>query len=311
MSGPGGERAPMAKAQILLSTYNGAAFLEPLLQSLLAQDHADFSVLVREDGSSDATPAILARYAHDPRLAFYVDGHVGTAASFFDLLARADDRASFFAFCDQDDVWLPGKLARAATRLGEAPPDTPALYCGRQIVVGETLARRGLSPIPRRGPAFANALVENIAGGCTVVVNRAARQLLTRSRPGGVVHDWWSYLVVAAFGRIVYDEQPTILYRQHRRNLIGSQDVAWNRWARRVARLWREGDRLISPQQALEFGRLFGHALDPTQARLLHRFIEHRRTRRAALAYALRPDVFRQGLVDDLLLRILIALRYA
>jgi glycosyltransferase involved in cell wall biosynthesis len=300
----------MERAQILLSTYNGAPFLEPLLESLLAQDYPAFSILVREDGSSDATPSILARYTRDPRVSFYVGDHVGTAASFFELLGRADTAASFFAFCDQDDIWLPDKLTRAVARLDEELPDEPALYCSRQILVGPTLARLGLSRIPRRGPAFNNALVENIAAGCTIVVNDTARAVLARRRPCGIMHDWWTYLVVAAFGRTVYDEQPTILYRQHLGNVIGSQNGSWGRWARRVQRLRRKGDRFIPPQQVLEFRRLFGDELDAQKARVLQRFIDHRCTRRAAFEYALRPDVFRQTRLDDLILRVLIALRY-
>lgn len=300
----------MERAQILLSTFNGAPFLEPLLESLLAQDYPAFSILVRDDSSSDATPSILARYTRDPRVSLYVGEHVGTAASFFELLGRADVGAGFFAFCDQDDVWLPDKLTRSVARLDEGRPDAPALYCGRQILVSPTLARLGLSRIPRRGPSFNNALVENIAAGCTIVVNNTARAVLTRRRPCGVVHDWWSYLVVAAFGRAVYDTQPKILYRQHLGNVVGGHPGSWNTWARRIERLRRDGDRLIPPQQVLEFRRLFGNELDAQQARVLQRFIDHRRTRRAALEYALSPDVFRQGRLDDLVLRILIALRY-
>jgi glycosyltransferase involved in cell wall biosynthesis len=296
--------------QVLLSTYNGASFLEPLLESVFRQDYPAVSILVRDDGSSDATPAILDRHRTDARMRAYRGAHLGAAMSFLDLLDRADTTAAFFAFCDQDDVWLPDKLAQATTRLDRCPGDRPALYCGRVEMVDARLASLGLSPLPRRGPSFRNALVENIATGCTVLMNPAARTMLAEHRPAFVAaHDWWAYLVVAAVGTVVYDATPKVLYRQHETNAIGIAPTRLRSTARRLRHFRRNRQELVVLRQATEFQRLYGSGLDCANARILSRFLARRRTWVASLRYAMRPDVFRQRPLDDLVLKALLGFR--
>jgi glycosyltransferase involved in cell wall biosynthesis len=308
----GGSRsAPSPRStQVLLSTYNGAAFLQPLLDSVLGQDRVRLSILVRDDGSTDATLSMLERHARAGRLVYYRGPRLGPAASFLDLLGRADPAFDTFAFCDQDDVWLPDKLSRATDHLGQQTAGAPALYCGRLMLVDEALTPLTLTPMPRRGASFENALVENIAAGCTVVLNPAARDLLTRKAPDWLVaHDWWAYLVVSAFGAVHYDAEPKLLYRQHRANAVGaSRSVAGN-LARRLRKFRRNQAEMAVLNQAREFRRLFAAQLDSRHALVLERFLERRRSLGASIAYAVRPDVFRQAAVDDWIMRILIGLR--
>ncbi len=82
----------------------------------------------------------------------------------------------------------------------------------------------GFSPLFRRPPSFANALCQSLAGGNTMVFNRAARELLCRAFPVRVVsHDWWMYLLVSGHGGVIrYDPVPSVRYRQHGSNLVGS-----------------------------------------------------------------------------------------
>lgn len=302
----------MIRAQVLLSTYNGAGYLEPLLESVLRQDHPCFSILARDDGSSDTTVAILRRYTRTGKLRVLEGTHVGATASFVELLRSADGAAEHVAFCDQDDVWLSDKLRRATQWLERESPDAPVLYCGRSRIVDADLRPLGLSVAPRRAPCFENALVENIATGCTVVVNRAARELLMGRLPeGAIAHDWWSYLVIAAFGRVLYDRDAKVLYRQHRANAVGAATTPAGRWVRRIRPFLKNRRELPMLNQALEFRRLFAQGLGPNKARLLERFIDRRRSALASLRYALRPDVFRQGSLDDLILRALLGLRLA
>src|SRR6185295_14022489 len=101
--------------------------------------------------------------------------HAGVMASFFDLLRSETGAADHVAFCDQDDVWHPDKLARACAALDRHPATVPVLYCGRTRIVDEHLRMIALSRMPRRAPCLENALVENVATGCTIVMNRAAR----------------------------------------------------------------------------------------------------------------------------------------
>jgi hypothetical protein len=212
---------------ILLSTRNGASFVNEQLDSLLAQSHADWQIFWRDDDSHDDTPALMRAFGAGSGAGRLVDlndnlGHVGITASFLGLLRKAP-RGRIVAFADQDDVWLPEKLARGVAALARMPAATPGLYCARQHLVDEAL--RPLADSPRlSGPlGFPQAMTQNIATGCTVMLNpEAARLLSDAQEPQGTLHDWWSYLLVsAAGGQVVMDDVPTVLYRQHAHNAVG------------------------------------------------------------------------------------------
>ena len=158
-----------------------------------------------------------------------VPGRLGVAGSYYALVAAAQATSLPLAFSDQDDVWLPDKLTRGLAALGAG--GGPALYCSRQMLVGETLEPIGPSEPFYRPPGFAAALTQNIATGCTILLDPAAAALVAGSiPPDGPLHDWWSYLLVTgAGGRIIADAEPTIMYRQHATNLVGAPSSRRNR----------------------------------------------------------------------------------
>lgn len=212
---------------ILLSTWNGAAFLPDQLASFLRQTGVAWRLYWRDDGSEDRSADIVRGFAAGAGAGLVEDrndnrGRIGIAASFLTLLRRAPPD-SIVAFADQDDVWLPEKLARGAEALAAIPETTPALYCARQSLVNASLQPIRLSAPLREPPGFPQALTQNIATGCTVMLNAAAVRLIAASRePAGTLHDWWAYLVVtAAGGRVMMDDEPVVLYRQHGGNAVG------------------------------------------------------------------------------------------
>jgi hypothetical protein len=149
-------------------------------------------------------------------------GHVGITTSFLGLLRRAP-RGRIVAFADQDDVWLPEKLARGVAALQAMPAHAPGLYCARQHLVAADLQKVKVSPSQRGSLGFPQAMTQNIATGCTVMLNPQAAQLLADAQePAETLHDWWSYVMVsAAGGQVVLDDTPTVLYRQHAHNAVG------------------------------------------------------------------------------------------
>lgn len=230
----------MPGVAILLSTYQGEAYLPAQLASLAAQTCADWHLFWRDDGSSDGSAAWMARQARATRIGDNL--HRGAAQSYWRLLGALDEGPQAVAFCDQDDVWKPEKLAWAVQALEQVPAGMPALYCARQQWVNAQMRPLGLSPLPQRPVGFANALVQNIATGCTIVLNRSAHRLLRQAPPppDGLLHDWWALLLVSgAGGRVIYDPRPALLYRQHRGNLVGARR-GW--WLRAVTE-WRHGPR--------------------------------------------------------------------
>ncbi|WP_297442904.1 glycosyltransferase [Acidocella sp.] len=223
-----------AGVTILLSTFNGALYLEEQLASLCAQTVTSWVLYWRDDGSQDDTTAIMAaftaRLGAERVIRSPSSGrHMGAGASFLTLLAEAAG-SNFIAFADQDDVWLPGKLAAALAMLAPSG-DRPALYCARQYLVNERLEGRTLSVLHRPAAHFPACLTQNIANGNTLVLNQPAAALVAHAgQPAGTVHDWWSYIVISACGgEILFDERPQVLYRLHKTNHIGRLQPLYKR----------------------------------------------------------------------------------
>ncbi len=228
--------APPPLVAILLSTYEGERFLAPQLHSLLSQTHRDWVLYWRDDGSHDGTRAVmrdfLSRLGPDRAVVLDENVRVGATESYMRLLRRAyADGNPVLAFADQDDVWLPEKLSRGTAELAAVPDKVPALYFARQMLVDARLRRIALSYRVRRPPGFPASLTQNLATGCTILMNRAAMALMAeRPAPAGSLHDWWSYIVVSAHGgRLIADNEPTVLYRQHDSNTVGAPRGAWRR----------------------------------------------------------------------------------
>lgn len=226
------------KVAILLCTYHGQHHLAEQLNSFAAQTFRNWELFASDDGSEDDTHSILNAYREKwgtQKLSVHFGPAEGFAANFLSLTCNARIQADYYAYSDQDDVWEPEKLERAVQWLKTIENGVPALYCTRTRLVDVSNQEIGLSPLFSRPPSFANALVQNIAGGNTMVFNSAARQLLQLAGENVdvVTHDWWAYMVIAGCGgKIFYDEHPSVRYRQHDGNLVGG-NASW------VARLQR------------------------------------------------------------------------
>ncbi len=306
--------------RILMATWNGARHLPAQLDSFLAQTHADWSLIIRDDGSTDGTPALLATFrdAHPDRQITLLapDGAPagGAAANFLRLLDHAGRLPpALTAFSDQDDVWLPGKLARAVAVLGaDAGPDAPpAVYASRSVHTDADLRPRGPSTLHPRPPAFGNALVQNVLGGNTIVMNPAAAARLAATCPAALAarvpfHDWWVYLVAAGAGaRIVNDAEPGLLYRQHGQNVLGAHaglGGALGRLGTVGAGGWRDWiDRNLAALTAVQ------DLLAPPQRATLAGFAALRRdpSARARITGLTRLGIHRQTRAGDILIRAL------
>lgn len=294
---------------VLLSTFNGAAFLREQLESLRHQVGVTVLLHARDDGSCDETCAILREYARLwPDLRDMTSGtNLGATGSFLELLKTAPPQAEYFAFCDQDDVWQPQKLTRAVAAIaGDAGP---ALYCSNVNLVGGDLTPIGVPPA-NGDTSFGHVLFENVAFGCTTVMNRAAHESIASHPPldDVVMHDWWCALVVAAMGRIRYDPEPALLYRQHARNAVGLRGNWLVQSGRDAGRLLRKARHFYRAHpQAAALERLYGAKMPPESRAILQHFVASKRSLGARLAYALTGPVKRRRVVDSALIRGLIA----
>lgn len=297
--------------QVLMSTYNGDRYLCEQIDSILAQDYIHVRLLIRDDGSSDGTVSMLREYEDTNENVEVVAGeNLGVVDSFFRLLELADD-VDYYAFSDQDDVWKPDKISRAVKLLEDARDDNdkPLLYFSKQEYVDAQLNNIGYSETPQI-IGLKNALVQNVAIGCTTIIDHHVRDLVNRHRPkSAIMHDWWIYLVTSAMGRVIYDPEPTMKYRQHANNTLGATASVFERIQRRTKRFltrnWKN-DIFRPRDQAEEFLLCFRRELEPSDHRMIQRFVRSKKGLFTRLFYALWADVQRNRLIDNLILRLMI-----
>ncbi len=232
---------------ILLATYNGTHYLDDLLDSLLRQTDPGWRLLARDDGSDDATGAILERFraAHADKVAVIDDGrgNLGAVGNFSALMAAST--ADYVMFCDQDDVWLPSKTARlrSAMQALEARHggDTPLLvHCDLRVVDQDL---HEIAPSfwryqdldAEKGAALNRLLVRNLVTGCAMMMNRPLKELVEPIPSEAIMHDWWVALMAAACGRIGCLSEALVLYRQHGGNAIGAGRPSLPALARKLA----------------------------------------------------------------------------
>lgn len=216
---------------IILGSFNGGKFLKEQLASFSAQTLEHWNLLVSDDGSSDDTLDILARFktevAGQHEVTMVNGPRLGCARNFLSLLQQVPEGTSLVALSDQDDVWLPEKLERGRIEIEAASEGArPVLYSSGSIICDENLGRVSTSPAFKNRPSFRNALVQSIGGGNTMMLNGPAIRLLKAAaqEAGSVtVHDWWIYQIISGCGgRVIRDNTPTLYYRQHAKNVIGA-----------------------------------------------------------------------------------------
>lgn len=190
-----------------MGTRNGAEYLSEQLDSFRKQTYKNWSLWASDDGSTDQTREIIGDFIASPEIngSLLYGPQQGFCANFMSLVANPEIQAAYYAFSDQDDVWLEDKLARAVDWLQTLDEAIPAVYCSRTRLTDSTGKVTGFSPDYRKAPGFGNSLLQNIASGNTMVFNHRARELLMKAQGAPIVaHDWSLYQIVAACGGQVF-----------------------------------------------------------------------------------------------------------
>ncbi len=294
----------MKNVQILMSTYNGERYLREQLDSILKQSYWDWKLLIRDDGSTDNTMKIIEEYArNDSRIHYYVGENLGVRNSFFDLMKNADLSSDYYALSDQDDVWLEDKITRAVSMM-DYDEKIPVLYASEtQLVDQELKPIKSQIRRPVIVPSFGNALVENICTGCTCLFNRELLIMVREHIPDfTVMHDWWLYLTASAYGRVIYDMEAYILYRQHGDNIVGTKATYREEFKKRLAKF--NNNRGNIKNQLKEFSRLYN--IDIPEKKYLNYIITDKSIFIKRIIIVLGDKVYRQRKIDNFIFKILI-----
>lgn len=202
---------------VLMSTYNGEQYVRDQIKSILEQHEVEVSLLIRDDGSTDATKQILSEYLDNPKCKVIFGDNIGACKSFLWLIENCDS-SEYYSFSDQDDIWLCDKLSTAVNHLIKDKYD---LYHGLAGRVDKNLVPlSNKNYIPKN--SFGGALLSS-ATGCTMVWNNKLMTEIKTYIPQNIsMHDAWVYRVTFALDfNVYYDNISHMLYRQHESNVSG------------------------------------------------------------------------------------------
>lgn len=219
---------------IALCTYNGGQYLGEQLDTLNSQTLIPNELIVCDDNSSDNTVGILEAFSQIARFPVHIyvnDTNLGVTGNFEKCISLC--KGGLIAPCDQDDVWLPGKLERLA-RVMDENPCAGYVFCDAELVdenlrsLGRRLWDENPNPFtPRerrgfsRGEQFPLLLKKNVVTGSCMMF-RASLLPKVLPIPDPWIHDYWIASIAAAFGhRGLLVNEPLIKYRQHEDQQVG------------------------------------------------------------------------------------------
>ncbi|MBR1540674.1 MAG: glycosyltransferase family 2 protein [Clostridia bacterium] len=220
----------MEKVNILMATYNGRRYVAKQIESILNQTYQDFRLIISDDCSTDSTLKILEEYeAKDNRIEIFHQGeNLGVVANFEFLIGRV--RSEYFMFADQDDIWEPDKIEKSVKKLEEEHLDLVytdlAVVDSRLHEIAPSYWRlKGLDYRIKKYNNFESLYLNNFVTGCTMLVrSKWINEFMPLPKESKyVLHDYWISLMVSQKGRIGYIDEPTMKYRQHKDNKIGSK----------------------------------------------------------------------------------------
>ncbi|MCI8307882.1 MAG: glycosyltransferase family 2 protein [Lachnospiraceae bacterium] len=291
------------KVQILMSTYNGERFIRKQLDSIINQNYK-VSLLVRDDGSTDSTIEIIKEYGRKYDFITLVEGeNIGVVKSFFELIRISDSEADYYSFADQDDIWFEGKIARAVEKLEKMDEEKPCLYCSRQTLIDseDNILNVKMKEVHIR-PGFGNAIVENIATGCTCVMNKKLRDLAAKGEPDyTIMHDWWLYLLASYMGEVYFDNRPQMYYRQHGSNTMGSRTNYIEEFRERVRRFSANKNKLY--RQLSSFDKKFRAAGE--EKKIVDMVLGHKESLSKRIRCIFSRKIYRQRKLDNFIFKIL------
>ncbi len=289
---------------ILISTYNGEQYIKQQLDSIMNQTFQDFHIYIRDDGSTDATPEIIRKYMRnrkfENRISLCTEENIGFSASFFRLLQWADT-GDYWAFCDQDDVWYPDKLAKAVAWMEKNDPRIPLLYHSAFELGNSDLSE--ITPyIPGRFHyQFYNSITSNLFFGFAVSINRTLYEMLIQANPEKIkYHDWFAAMITAAFGKYHLSGQVEAVHRQHKNN---ASPLFFIKKIPHGIKLLK-GD-LFYRRNAKEFERLYGERLSDQDRKILNWFTQDSYSLRLACKKAFYPHRWNPQIPVEIVLRML------
>ncbi len=219
----------MEKIDILLATYNGSKYLHEQLDSILSQSYGNINVIIRDDGSSDNTVMIIKEYEEkDNRVKLLNDnlGNLGFVRNFEELMKNST--SEYLMFSDQDDIWYNNKVETSYKRIkaieeknGKSCPIL--VHTNSKIMNYETRTKSLFISDCAKNSSFENSFFNFFVQGSTMLINESLKREALPFSKEVYLHDRYLHLIAEFIGIRAYIDMPTMDYRQHSNNEIGSR----------------------------------------------------------------------------------------
>ena len=295
------------KVAVLLSTYNGEKYVGAQIHSILTQSYKNLVLVVRDDGSSDKTVKIVKEYMENYNNIKLVEGkNLGFIKSFFELLKL--EQADYYAFADQDDVWLPDKIAFAVKSLDKLDNSKPNMAFSNSDYydVDMKLIKEG-----EKGKTFSftNSLYECVTQGMTMVINQKTKDTVLDYMPERVFfHDWWVYMICSGMGNVAYDDVTTVKYRRDGKNATAEGENFIKLLIWRIKNLFGKDGLLDIRIQQSEYKKLFYNKLSDENKEILDRFVREKYSLGGAIKKATYKGQIRRSKAADFVVRVMFVL---
>ena len=228
---------------IVLPVYNGSKFIIQQLTSLAEQSFKDFRVIIRDESEDDSCLELIKEFIKTSSIDILIltsDEHYGTIHNVNIMLAES--KAPYVMFCDQDDAWLPDKIDKSLKAMQSAElsygKNHPLLVYTDLIVTNDKLnvvsnSYYKYQNIDPANNSLNRLLLQNVASGCTMLLNRSLIDIAGEIPRQAVMHDHWYNLVASFFGKMIFIDQATLYYRQHENNFYGASSYGWGYFFKR------------------------------------------------------------------------------
>lgn len=292
------------KVAVIMSTYNGEKFVSEQLDSILNQTYSNIEIVVRDDGSKDNTVNIIKEYQKKyNNIKLYEGENIGFIKSFFELLKLTE--SDYYAYADQDDVWLENKIELAVNLLNNLDESKPNMAFGNSDYYDENMKFISKGPKNKKF-SFLTALFSCVTQGMTMTVNKKTRDMIIENMPKSCFfHDWWTYLLCVSMGNVAYSNETVVKYRRRKENATSEGQGYLRLLIWRIKNLlFKDGMQDIK-QQMINFKDYYYYELSDENKKIIDLFSNEDYSFLNALKKVFYKGRIRTNIIDDIMIRII------
>ena len=293
------------QVNVLISAYNGEKYIVDQIESIKNQTYNNIKIFVRDDGSSDKTKNILSKLNEKGDITYIEGDNIKWGRSFMELL-RISNEGDYWAFCDQDDIWLPQKIEWAVEWMENQDSLKPCLFHSAYDLRNDDLSKiMGICNKPNYVFDFRRSLTDCLYQGFSIVINKTIRDLMLKANINNISsHDWWACLLVTQFGISEFDERIASHHRRLSQSMSGGGLKGKIKWFKNVL---TNKDSDIN-NVAKEYVRVFGHITPKKDLDIVNLFVNDHYSLKKSLKKAFYPKRWRASISSEISIRILMLL---